>query len=230
MSFFNEDWVTLSALAALAVSILPLVKFLHELISSNKHFKVKHLELLHQSFGEPNNPAMKLMVEQQFRSVFKCSASFEDICVLLSASKTTKAVELYKDSHAYLDCDGEKFTFVDKYRDPKMRMREYVVRPFRNFTIYMIAALPAVALGMFLLYLVLGGEPLKTTFGVANVIICFVSAVFCGVLVRVAYYRVTDTHSIKYAEELLTIYDNEYVKSVELKLWDNANKLLKSDS
>ena len=147
MSFFNEDWVTLSALVALAVSTLPLIKFLHELISSNKHFKVKHLELLHQSFGEPNNPAMKLMVEQQFCSVFKYSASFEDICLLLSASKTTKAVELYKDSHTYLDCDGEKFTFVYKYRDPKKRMKEYVVRPFRNFALYMIAALPAVALG-----------------------------------------------------------------------------------
>ncbi len=125
MSYFNEDWVTLSALVALVVSILPLIKFLHELISSNKQFKVKHLELLHQSFGEPNNPAMKLMVEQQFCSVFKCSASFEDICVLLSASKATKAVELYKGSHAYVDCDGEKFTFVDKYRDPKKRMKEY---------------------------------------------------------------------------------------------------------
>ncbi|MEZ8307570.1 hypothetical protein AB6D20_018505 [Vibrio splendidus] len=230
MSFFNEDWVTLSALVALTVSILPLIKFLHELVSSNKHFKVKRLELLYQSFGEPNNPAMKLMVEQQFCAVFKCSASFEDICVLLSASKTTKAVELYKDSHTYLNCDGEKFTFVEKYREPKNRMKEYVVRPFRNFALYMIAALPAVTLGMVSLYVVLDGTPFKTTFGVVNVIVCFVSAAFCGMLVRVAYYRVTDTHSIKYAEELLTIYDNEYVKSVELKLWDNANKLLKINS
>ncbi len=230
MSFFNEDWVTLSAFVALTVSILPLIRFIHELISSNRQFKVKYLELLHQSFGEPNNPAMKLMVEQQFYSVFKCSASFEDICVLLSASKTTKAVKLYKDSYAYLDCDGEKFTFVDKYRDPTKRIKEYVVRPFRNFALYMVAALPAVVLGMLSLYLALDGDPFKTTFGVTNVIICFFSATFCAMLVRVAYYRVTDTHSIKYAEELLTIYDNEYVKSVELKLWDNANKLLKSNS
>ncbi|MEZ8239972.1 hypothetical protein AB6C73_16015 [Vibrio splendidus] len=229
MALLQNDWFSTGAAIAVLVGLLPFLKFFHELVSSHKQFKVKNLELLFHSFEKAVNPATKLVVEQQFRLLFKYEANYDEICVLLSSQKPTSTVELYKDGGQYLVCEEGKFRFKDQYVDETKRLREYFYRPLKNFTLYMVSALPAAFLCVALISLVTTTELFELTIDLPNLAWYLILVAFAGLFMRVAYHRITDTHSIKYADELLLNYESDHVKRVELTFWKNISKMIEYD-
>lgn len=224
MTDFNQEWVSIGAVIALAVSFLPLLKFPHDLISSKRQFKVRHLELLHRSFNEPENPAMKLVVEQQFRSLFKCKANFDEISELLAAEKVTKAIEHYRDGYRYLEFEDGKFRLISKFQQPKKRIRAFVCRPIRNIVLYFLFAFPAGFLGIFSYSLIMASFPLETDDHIITLFIGIVSATFSAAFTIIAFFSITDTHNIKHAEQFLAVYDENYETSIDLNLWQNVKR------
>ncbi|PTO84335.1 hypothetical protein CWN98_17235 [Vibrio splendidus] len=229
MDLLHNDWFSTGAAIAIIVGLLPFLRFFHELVSSHKQFKVKNLELLIHSFDNAANPAMKLVVEQQFRLLFKYEANYDEICILLSSQKPTNAIELYKDGSPYLMYDEGKFRFKEKYADEKKQLCEYFVRPVKNFTLYMAYALPAAFLGVGTLFLAMTTNLLELTIGLPNAGWYLMLFALAGMFMRMAYHKVTNTHSIKYADELLFNYEINHVKNVELTLRDNVKNVLTND-
>jgi hypothetical protein len=71
---------------------------------------------------------------------------------------------------------------------------------------------------------------LELSFGLPNVAWFIVITGVIGLFGRLAYMWITDTQSIRFADELLSTYDRNYIKGVELGFWHNANKVFKRDS
>ncbi|WP_260260361.1 hypothetical protein [Vibrio intestinalis] len=230
MSLLPENWFSTSAAIALLVGVLPFLKFLHELVSSHKQIKVRNLELLFQAIEQKNNLATRLVVEQQFVSIFKYNIAYNDICTLLSNSNPTRAIHLYKNSLRYLENRENAFTFKPEFKSESSKIYEYFSRPIKNFSLYMMFALPAALLGIVILNVTTKENLFDLSLGLPNLAWYLIVCAFIGLLARLAYNRITDTESVKFADELILTYDSNHVKTIELSLWHNANKAFKSDS
>lgn len=227
MNFISEDWLPISSMVAFLLGVLPFMRFFHELISSRRQFKVKNLELFYQSFGDTINPSRKLVIEQQFLSIFNFQASYCEICSLLKTSNASHAVLLYSRCNQYVELNDKAFVLKKKYLRPANRLKEYYLRRIKKFTLYFITAFLAVSVALALIFAFVNKLYVTTTLGVPNSVWSFMAAAIFGWLLREAYNNITDTHSIKYADEFLYMYDNTHIKVVDLKWWRNAIASLK---
>lgn len=238
MNFINEDWLPISSMVAFLLGVLPFLRFFHELISSRRQFKVKNLELFYQSFGDNSNPSSKLVIEQQFISIFNFQASYCEISCLLQTSNVSHAIQLYSRCNQYVELNDKTFGLKNKYLRPTNRLKEYYLRRIKKFTLYFITAFLAASIALVLIFAFVNKLYATTTLGVPNSVWAFMAAAIFGWLLREAYNNITDTHSIKYADEFLCMYDNTHIKVVDLRWWQNAiasfkliwNKVLSSGS
>ncbi len=226
MNLLSEDWFSVSATIALLVSILPLLKFMLLLISSHKQFKVKNLELLFQAIEKDTNIATKLVVEQQFFSIFKYDISYEEICILLSSYNPTNAIRLHKDCLRYLEVENKHFKLKSQFSNDNSRLKEYFLAPLKKFGWYMVFAFPTALLSVVLVFIAPKTKLLELSFGLPNAAWYLLVAGAAGFFGRLAYNKITDTQSIKYAEELLLTYNQNYIKCVELGFWQNLKRML----
>ncbi|EJO2021592.1 hypothetical protein RQY88_004351 [Vibrio vulnificus] len=202
--------VSWAAITAFLVGALPVFKFLNDWLSARNQFRVKNLEFFYQCFESETNKSMKLVVEQQFKSVFKLNADFDAIEALLLSQKPSNAIQLFKKCKAYVVVKDKSFVLSEKYECPNVRLREYILKPVKNFTAYFVTAMPAVYSVMWLydelVALHVGEVALSFTF-ISNV---FVALIISITLTILAFISVTDTTSIKYADQLVSHYDCDF--------------------
>lgn len=112
---------------------------------------MKNLEFFYQCFESESNKSKKLVVEQQFKSVFKFKASFDVIEALLLSKSPSQAIQSFKKSEKYVVVEDMSFVLREKYLAPCSRRREYWAKPARNFILYFATAMLASYAGFYFL-------------------------------------------------------------------------------
>ncbi len=135
--------ISSAAMVGFLAGALPFLKFFHDWVLNRNQFRVKNLEFFYQCFDSEANKARKLVVEQQFKSVFKIRADFDVISLLLSSDKPSKAIELYRYSDCYVEPKNDQFVLKTKYTSSKTRNFERLAKYPRNFFFYMLCAMPS---------------------------------------------------------------------------------------
>ena len=205
--------ISLAEVTTFLVVAIPLFRFLNDWLSARNQFRIKSLELFYQCFEAESNKSMKLVVEQQFKSVFKLNADFDVVEALLLSNQPSKAIQLYKKCKAYVVVESQALKLSDKYVDLNRRKREYFLKPIRSFSLYFLTAMPAIYLGLWsyeqFTSLYTGGIVLSPShIGSASI-----SLIASITMALIAYISVTDSASIKYAEELVGQYDHDFKKA-----------------
>ncbi|NOI28015.1 hypothetical protein [Vibrio coralliilyticus] len=204
------SWTEVTAFLLVAI---PIFRFLNDWLTARNQFRIKSLELFYQCFEAESNKSMKLVVEQQFKSVFKLNADFDVIETLLLSKKPSKTIQLFKKCRPYVDVESQAFKLLDKYANQKHRRREYYIKPIRNFSAYFLTAIPAIYSGVWSyekFTSMYAGSVAVTPSDVGSAFISLFVSITMGFI---AYGNVTEVVSIKYAEELVAQYDEDFEKA-----------------
>ncbi|HHX8443162.1 TPA: hypothetical protein ACVO0G_004591 [Vibrio diabolicus] len=206
--------ISSAAMVGFLAGALPFLKFFHDWVLNRNQFRVKNLEFFYQCFDSEANKARKLVVEQQFKSVFKIRADFDVISLLLLSDKPSKAIELYRYSDCYVEPKNDQFVLKTKYTSSKTRNFERLAKYPRNFFFYMLCAMPSAysAIWVYTQILAVYSKDRILTLSLLGGL--FFVATFAVVLARVAYLKVTDSRSVTCAEELVAIYDKSFQSEV----------------
>ncbi|HCE2144173.1 hypothetical protein [Vibrio parahaemolyticus] len=205
--------ISLAEVTAFLVVAIPLFRFLNDWLSARNQFRIKSLELFYQCFEAESNKSMKLVVEQQFKSVFKLNADFDVVEALLLSNQPSKAIQLYKKCKAYVAVESQALKLSDKYVDLNRRKREYYLKPIRNFSLYFLTAMPAIYLGLWSYEQFTSLYTGDIVLSPSHIGSAFISLIASITMAFIAYISVTDSASIKYAEELVGQYDHDFKKA-----------------
>ncbi|WP_025523823.1 hypothetical protein [Vibrio parahaemolyticus] len=205
--------ISLAEVTAFLVVAIPFFRFLNDWLSARSQFRIKNLELFYQCFEAESNRSMKLVVEQQFKSVFKLNADFDVVEALLLSKQPSKAIQLFKKCKAYVAVEDKVFKLSENYVDLSRRRREYYFKPIRNFLLYLLTAMPAIYLGLWSYEQFISLYTEDIVLSPSNIGSAFISLIASITMAFIAYICITDSASIKYAEELVSHYDHDFEKA-----------------
>jgi hypothetical protein len=199
--------VTMSTILAL----LPLIKFLHHILHSNRSYKVQNLEALSKALEGRDNIANKLIVEQFFINQFKVRVDYETIVILLGYSSPTRAIDLYRSSKKYLKKNRSTLVYIDEFQNPKKRHLEKYKRPIINLSLYWLWAMIAGFSGLYTYRSFDINIVFQKSYFLYNGAIWTLCSMLSFVSITVAIRYLTDKENIKNAEALINLDSHSIV-------------------
>ena len=210
------EYTILGSAIAIILALLPLVKLVHYIISSNRTFRVQALDLIFKSYTDVSNLSHRLVVEQMFQSNFNMKMNYETILMFLALKNPTEAIFLYKASMKYLDVGSHEIRFKGKYQSQNWRKVEFFIKPFYNFILYLFFGTFGVMCALFV-YKTFSFEGFFVIeYFIYNWVIWFLLMMFSFISIPFAISFLTDKASIVKAEALMSKFSN---KTKEIKKW-----------
>ena len=217
---------SLTEMAAALVFAIPIFRLISDWLSNRNQFRMKNLEFFYQCFESESNKSKRLVVEQQFKSVFRFKANFDVIEALLLSKSPSQAIQSYKKSQAYVVVEDMAFVLREKYLAPCSRRREYWTKPTRSFIRYFVTAMLSAYAGFFFLEQSLSLYKGDITLSLESFLSAFLALVLSIVMALIAYFSITDPTSIKHAEDLVCQYDTSF-ESADLGISRTMKRRLK---
>ena len=190
------------------LGLVIVVKFLHTVIDSNRVYKIKQLELLHNCMKEADSGGKAYTIEKLLENTYKVHIPYEQAMVMMDHRLRHKLLGWYKASHRYLDFGKKQFTLLPKFSS----RRAFLLEKYRVQIViagkYYFSALSGSAIFIigYEKFMVSGLD--KIQFGTYNFVWFAMCVVISALLAIVAFGSLSDQTSIAKAKQFAEAFES----------------------